>query len=189
MTARRVDRGPAGPKRAPARAPGRQRCRRATMRSSVVDEFVDVGDTRLQEVATSFAAADQIGRLLELDVRGQHDDRGVRQLRSGSRAPRPVLRSCGSAACGCRRSPSRASRSVRIRAEPVASPLCPTTSNPRPRSRLAIPSRRRTSSSARTTAYLGHAREVSTRSQRGASGTAPARSLVSLSGRHGREPR
>ena len=44
------------------------------------EEVVDVADAALEEVPAALAAGQQFGGLLELDVGGQHQDCGVRQL-------------------------------------------------------------------------------------------------------------
>ena len=45
-----------------------------------VRELVDVSDPRLQHVADAAASAEQLHRVLDLDVRGQDEDRDLRQL-------------------------------------------------------------------------------------------------------------
>ena len=97
------------------------------------------------------AAREQLHRVLDLDVRRQHEDRRLRELLADRARRRRGPRSCASAASGCRRSRGRAAARGRARAARAPSPAWPTTSKPDRSSRLARPSRRRTSSSAMTT--------------------------------------
>ena len=63
-----------------------------------VEELVHVRDPALQEVAAALAAREQVHRVLDVDVRRQHQDRRLRASRRGSRGRRPGPRSCASAA-------------------------------------------------------------------------------------------
>ena len=116
-----------------------------------LDELVHVGHAALQQVAAALAAREQVRRLLDLDVRGENEDRGLRKLladhaggietfgRVAGRHPDVDDRELGSMLADER-------DAARTR-----SPHWPTTSKPERSSRPARPSRRRTSSSARTT--------------------------------------
>jgi hypothetical protein len=44
------------------------------------DEFVHVRHAALQQVATALAAGEQVRRLLDLDVRGENEDRDLREF-------------------------------------------------------------------------------------------------------------
>ena len=45
-----------------------------------LDELVHIGDAALQQVAAALAAGEQVRRLLDLDVSGENEDRGLRDL-------------------------------------------------------------------------------------------------------------
>ena len=118
-----------------------------------VGELVDVGDALLEQVADALGARRRAASCARpaLDVLREHEHADRRDARRGSRAPPAGPRRSGSAACGCRRSPRRATPLRTLRSSSSAVALWPTTSKPASSSSRAMPSRSSTPSSATTT--------------------------------------
>ena len=59
--------------------------------SQSVDEFIYVGDAALEEVADALAAGEELHRVLDLSVRGQHEDGGLWELCANDARRRKAL--------------------------------------------------------------------------------------------------
>ena len=145
----------AGPRRAPGRAPGRRPSRPSAIRSSVSTKLVDVGDPALQQVADAAGrrrAAPSRARPRRAPRAGGSPIVGI-SARIARAASSPSVVCVGGMRMSTITRSGRArgqARAARRRRRPDQRPRSPDRS-----SRLAIPSRRSTSSSATARRALG----------------------------------